>query len=368
MLKRLLLVFALTAICFSGCSEPAAEKEETVVPVKIYKVVPESIVKYLKVTGSITAEQDASVFSKVSEKLVELRVRPGTKVDAGQTLAVQYNEMLKQNVEMAEAAIRSADAQLKLTGQDYDRMKKLFDQKAVSQQQFEQIKTQKETMEIALEQAKTQLAQAKEQYDNSFIKAPFNGIVAAVYFEKDQMVPAGQPVVKIVSPNSMKGKLRVSGKDLAQIKIGQNVTINFPSLPDKNYDGTVRKIDQALDPISKTLEVEVQINDADQEIKSGMFGEFLITIQKRDNALVIPEAALMPQTEVKINKSTGIQEPVKKYFIFKTANGLAELAEVAIGISSNGRVEVVSGIKSNDSIVVVGQNVVREGQKVNVID
>ncbi len=367
MFKRILPIFA--AILFiAGCSEPAAEKEETIVPVKIYQVMPESIEKNVKVTGIVSAIKDASVFSKISEKLTALKVKPGDRVNKDQIMAIQYNLLLKQSVEMAEAALRSAQAQKSLAEQEFARMKKLYDQRAVSQQQFDQVKTQSETASIAVEQASTQLAQSREQYENSFIKSPFDGVVAAVYFEKDQMIPAGQPVIKIISPNAMKGKLRVSAKDLSLLKIGQDVKINFPAIPNQSFHGSVNRIDQAFDPVSKSLEVEVQINDADQTVKSGMFGEFLITTEIFKDAVVIPEAALMQQTEVVIDRSTGVQKPVKKYFTFKTVDGYAKLSEVKIGISSNGRIKIESGISIGDSIVVVGQNVVREGQKVKVIN
>ena len=99
-----------------------------------------------------------------------------------------------------------------------------------------------------------------------------------------------------------------------------------------------------------------------------MFGEFFIESQNHSNSLVIPEAALLPQTEVKINRETGLQNPVKKYFLFVVENGSAKLKEVKTGIFNNGQVEINKGLNAGDSIIIVGQNIVKEGQSVKVIE
>ncbi|MCF8241860.1 MAG: efflux RND transporter periplasmic adaptor subunit [Melioribacteraceae bacterium] len=367
MLKQILF-FLLLVFTFISCQQEEEKEEEKAVPVKIYKISPESISSYIKLTGSVTAENDAIIFSKISEKLVNINVKPGTRVKKDQVLAVQYNETFKQAVELSEAMVKSAQAQIDLMKQEFERMEKLYNQKAVSQQQYDQTKTQKETAEAGLEQAKSQLNQTREQFENSFIKAPFDGIVAAVFFEKDQMLPAGQPVMQIVTPGSMKAKLKIPSKDIRHIKIGQKAEISFPSLKGEVYHGRVAEINEAVDQISKLLEIEIQIEDADSKIKSGIFGEFRIETISLKDKIVIPETAVLQQTEIVVNKKTGIQQSVKKYFVFITKDGSADLIEIKTGISSNGRIEVTEGLNISDSVVVVGQNVVRKGQTVNVVE
>jgi hypothetical protein len=99
-----------------------------------------------------------------------------------------------------------------------------------------------------------------------------------------------------------------------------------------------------------------------------MFGEFLIQTQNRANSMVVPEDALLPQTEVRINKETGLQSQVKRFFIFVIDRGRAKLKEVKTGITSDGQVEINNGLNRGDSIIVVGQNIVKEGQRVNIIE
>jgi len=355
-------------LIFSGCTKKTEENVEKSVPVKIYKVKSGSISKYIRATGSVTADEDVIVYSKVAERIENIIVKPGQKVVKDQVLASQKNDIQKQSLKIADAVLSTAGAQSKLAEQDFERMSKLYSEKAISVQQFDQVRTLKETAEHTLSQAKSGYEQAKEQYENSFVKAPFDGVVAAVYVEESQMINIGQPVVQVLSSSKMKAKINLTGEDIQYAKVGQKVLIKFPSLPDDKFTGRVEKINTSIDRLSKSLEVEITFLTKDNRIKSGMFGEFLIETQNHSNSLVVPEYALLPQTEVKINRETGLQNPVKKYYLFIVENNSAKLKEVKTGILNDGQIEINYGLKNGDSVIIVGQNIVKEGQSVNIID
>jgi RND family efflux transporter MFP subunit len=368
MKKYFLWMIVFTMFLTVGCGEDEKAKAEKTVPVKIYKVKNDRIENAIKVTGSITAGEDVIVYAKVSERIERIYIKPGDRVSIGQTLAVQYNAIFRQGVEAAETAVKSAESQAKLVSQDYERMKTLFAQKAISQQQYDQIKTQNESLQLMLDQAKLQLKQAKEQYDNSFVKAPFSGVAASVFVETNQMVTAGIPIVQVINPKNMKAKIKVPSSDIKGIFKGQNVKINFPSVPDKSYFGTIAQIDQAVDQFTKNLQIEILIKSPDNMIKSGMFGEFLIETDIKENSIVIPENSVQSRTEVIIDRETGLQKSMRKHFVFVVKNGVAQLVEVKTGIVNDGRMEVISGLSSGDVVIVVGQNIVKAGEKVKIID
>ncbi len=368
-MKKLLLISSVFLIFFiTSCNNETDETNEKIVPVKVFKVKLDKIENFLKATGSIKAEEDVIVYSKVSERIVNIFVKPGNRITRGQTIAIQYNALFKQNVDAAETAVKSAQTQFNLAQQDFNRIKKLFDQKAISNQQFDQTKTQYESAELGLQAANVQLQQAKEQYENSFIKAPFTGTIASVYVEQNQMVAAGLPVAQIINSSSMKAKVKIPSTEIIGVFKGQSVNIEFPSIPNKIYEGTVTEIDHAVDPISKNLQVEVEIKKPDKLLKSGMFGEFLIETAVKDSSIIIPENSIQSRTEVKINRETGIQNSIKKYFVFTVKKRKANLVEVKPGIRSDGRIEIVSGLNVGDTIIVVGQNIVKTGDKVKIID
>jgi len=366
--KNLYLFLIIIILSFIGCSDEPEQQEEITVPVKIYNVQPESLTQYLKLTGTITAGKDQVLYSKVSERIEELYVKPGDRVNTNQLIAKQYNAMLSQGVDAAKANLANSEAQLELAQQNFSRIERLYNQRAVSTQQFEQVSTQLKAATSALDAARAQLKQTMEQLENSVIKAPFAGVVAAVYVELNQMVPAGQQIAQIIDPSTMKSKIRVASRDMNLVKRGKEVEISIPAVPEKIYNGRVTSIDQAVDPVSKTLEIEVLITDVDNRVKSGMYAEFMIPTISVKKAVVVPETALLSQTEVRINKETGVQETEKKYFLFVVNGQRAKMKEVKVGLISNSRAEITGGINFNDKVIVVGNNIVQENQKVNIID
>ena len=114
--------------------------------------------------------------------------------------------------------------------------------------------------------------------------------------------------------------------------------------------------------------MEIEIKKPDKLLKSGMFGEFLIKTEEKDSSIIIPENSIQSRTEVKIDRETGLQNSIKKYFVFTIKDSKAGLMEVKPGIKSDGRIEIVSGLNVGDTIVVVGQNIVKTGDKVKIID
>ena len=190
--KKIFFLVPLMILIFTGCSKKEDENAEKSVPVKIYTVKAESISKFIRATGAVSADNDVIVVSKVSERIVKINVKPGQHVAKDQILAVQKNDIQKHGLEMANSALKTAEAHAKLASQDFERMRKLYDEKAISVQQFDQAKTAKETSEYALNQAKSAYEQANEQYENSFAKAPFNGIAASVFVEENQMLSMGR--------------------------------------------------------------------------------------------------------------------------------------------------------------------------------
>lgn len=351
-----------------GCSQKDEESNDKSIPVKIFKVQPESISQYIRATGTVEANEDVVLYSKVADRVKSVKVNPGQSVTQNQILVEQDNAILLQGLEISNAAMKSAESQVKLATADFERMNKLFSERAISQQQFDQAKLVKETAEHAFVQAKSMYEQAKEQYENSYVKAPFDGIVAAVFVEKNQTIGIGQPVVQLVSPSKMKAKVYLTGDDIYNVQNGQRVIIKFPTIPDKEYEGRVNKINTAIDKTSKSLEVEIALLTRDKNVKSGIFGEYYIEIKHHTNSLVVPEVALLPQTEIKIDRETGLQSTLKKYFIFLIENNRAKLKEVKTGIANDGQIEIISGLNPGDSVIIVGQNIIKEGQTVNIIE
>jgi len=148
---------------------------------------------------------------------------------------------------------------------------------------------------------------------------------------------------------------------------GQRVLAKFPSLGDEEYSGKVINIDSAINPRTRALEVEVFISNKTEELRSGMFGEFHFVIEQREEVVVLSDAAVMTRTKLRIDRS-GRQIADKEYYVFVLNGEIAEMRQVETGVHSQGRLETTKGLEIGDKIIVVGQNIVKDGDMVRVLN
>lgn len=362
----LTLIVLAVSVMIIGCKKKKSEEIEKVIPVEVYIAEPDSISSYIKLTGGIEAQNDAFVYSKVSEKMTSVNVKPGDRVKAGQILAVQYNKAALQGKLVAEAGLKSAKIQLQAKQDDFNRMKNLLARNAISKQQFDMAKSQYDVAQATLDQASASMGQANVQYENTILRAPFDGRVGMVYFDVNVMVPAGQQVIKIVNANTVKAKLRVPAVDIQKLSVGQLVVASFPSLPDTQLVGTVEKIDEAVDPLTRTLEIEVRLNNQNNLLKSGLFGEFLVEISRRVGTVVVSEMTVLTHTKI-LTDQKGVQKEKPEFFIYVVNNGRAEKRDIVPGLFSGGYMELSKGTSFGDSIIVAGQNIVKNGDSLRVV-
>ncbi|MCX7726328.1 MAG: efflux RND transporter periplasmic adaptor subunit [Chitinispirillaceae bacterium] len=366
-MKKILL-FALIFFVLIGCRPQKKIQEiERVTPVKISVISPQTISKFIKLTGTIEAEEDAIVYSKVSEKLDKIMVKVGDRVSRGQILAEQYNKTLKENINQATYALKNIQTQYNLQKIEFERMERLYKNRAISQQQFDQAKARLESSESSLEQAKAALNLAELQYENSLIKAPFDGTVAVIYFYRDQMVPVGQPVVKIVNAKNVKAKLSVPEVDIAGIRQGQRVVATFAAFPDTQFEGFISSVDKAVNPTTRSLDVEIRIDNSKGVLKSGLFGIFNIETERHENVVVVPDISVLTKTEVKVEKNGEMKE-LKKYYVYLVKGNKAHISFVNTGLYSLGQIELISGVNFGDTLIVMGQNIVKDGSPIKIVE
>jgi RND family efflux transporter MFP subunit len=364
-MKKIILISVILLVLLTGCDQAKKEEVKKSIPVMIYETYPDEIASYLKLNGGLEASTDLDLYSMSSEQIKKLHVRQGDKVTAGQLLLEQESKIAQESVKLGLAGVNTARAQQTLAEKEYGRMQKLLTERAITQQQFDQVEMQKSAADAGLELAEAQLEQARQQLNYTKVFAPADGEVAMINFKVGEMVPAGVPVIKLVNNRSMVVRLQAVEVDLAKIYVGQDVVARFPALGEEEFNGKVITIDSAINPSTRTLEVEVALNNGVGQLKSGMFGEFRLITKARENVIVLSDAAIMTQTKLKIDKN-GRQITEKEYYVFMAEAGKAVMRSVKTGIHSQGRLEIVDGLEMGEKVIVVGQNIVKAGDEIRI--
>lgn len=367
MKKTLLFVLIIVAFTLVSCHKGKKESQEVVIPVKTFTIHPDTIEAYIEITGGLEAQQDAVVYSTISEELVEIRKPVGSTVRKNEIIAVQDNDLWNEMLNQAEAALASAKVRFQQIEQDYKRFERLYKEKAISQQQWDQIKANYQDAEAALRRAKAAYLQSKVQFQNTFIRAPFSGIVGSFNFDVGEMIPAGQPVARIVNNRMVKADLYIPDIFINRIHPGQTVVGEFPTYPGEKFTGAVTRIDPAIEPLSRTFRVVATFENGNQKLRPGMYGRFLIITDRHTDVLVIPDNAVLIRTVLKVNPETGQTYTIPHKFVFVVEDSTAHIRPVKTGIESRGRIEIVEGLSGGEQVIVVGQKVVKEGEKVHVV-
>jgi RND family efflux transporter MFP subunit len=331
----------------SGKQEPkeAFSKTQTV---QVVKPMFRSIVPTLKITGKAMANRKVEVYAMESGRVVKVYKDLGDKVSKGTAL------VLLENPEI-EATVAKAKAEQSRAQSKYKRLK--------SSRQNASALTPISLVEEAqakLEKASAELELIIQRKNELTIRAPFAGIVTKRMVEQGATLQnalkntSSQAIFEIQEPNPIRLTIDVPGSDLTKISKGMAVNISFSGLKESSYQAKITRMANALDPMSNTMTVEIDIANASHAIKPGMYAEVEIELEETDKVLSIQsEALLMFKKEayvLAVRKDKVLQLPLqrgaanKKYFEIKNED-----------------------ISKDDLIIVRGKNLVKNGEVVKAI-
>jgi RND family efflux transporter MFP subunit len=246
----------------------------------------------------------------------------------------------EEQIEAAEKQVKQAEEALRIA-------KANRAQKAL---RHEDIKAAK----AAVAQAEAALAFARQQVINASITTPISGTISKRMAEPGQMATPGVPLIEVVALNTVYFEAEVSEIEIAKVKVGQPVTVTVDALPGKKFHGKVFKILPTADTQSRHFAVRIAIPNSKGEIKPGMFARGSIEIARHKNTVIIPKDALIVNGEGRA--------------VYVVVNSTAKFKPITTGFESREEIEVLSGIKPNDEIVIVGQDKLSDGVKVNVVN
>lgn len=381
-------------------------KEETIIPVRTALVEKGEVNSFLKVTGVVEANETVRVTSEIMGQAKKIKVQNGEEVNKGDILIVLGDEQIKiqvaqaqatldsvqasydkikagarpQEVKQAESAVLQSKINRDSAEENYLRMKKLFSEKAISEQQYEQSKNQFEiadmqyksaqesykmviegateedikSVEAQVRQTKATLDMAKYQLKNTQITAPISGKVTSITVSSGEMIAPSMPLLSIIDTSRIFVKIGISEKDISKVKEGQKVSLEIDAFPEEKFQGEVISKGVAVDQISKTLEVKIEILQPEVDIPVGVFARGNVHVKTNQGALIIPSSALT-------RKKDGI-------YVYVIEEEIARQKEVVLGIIQDERVEILEGLSEGEEIVVLGNQELEVGVKVNVLD
>ena len=335
---------AVFSLFLSGCkaSDVAPESGQQKVSVRVSEVSGgESQDMPLRFSGIVRATQRATLTFQVSGTLKEQAVELGQKVQAGDLLARVYNPGLEPARDSARARLEELRTQYQQAQREWERSSRLHERGVVSEQTLEQLAARRDSLEASVATARASLAEATQLLEESTLRAPFSGRVEALLVERDEFVAAGQPVMRLSSPEGREVEVRVPAYLLDHVELEQ--TLPVWSVQDRSrppQSGSVVEIAQAS-AIRGELHPE-----PGQPVEVGI-------TPVRESAITVPLLSVIRNAE-------GVS-------VFRVRDNVASRVAVEVDRVVGERVVVTSGdLSPGDLVVYAGMTRLADGDAVEV--
>jgi len=349
------LITGTGAFFLSSCAK--SDGAETVKTTEVFTVKTGTVenapmTATFKATGSLEGIREANVNSETQGRILSVAVNNGSRVGQGSPLVFVDNELKEIAVKQAEAQRLTAEAALEKAKIDAKRTNDLESSGAVTKSQIELADLQVKSAEASLKAAESGESLAKRQLSDATVKSPFAGVVAMRYVNQGELLSNNMKVATVVDDSKMKLKIGISELDVPLIKLGDKVKVTVDAITGKEYEGTISTISSKAD-MARSYTVEVEIPNADKELKSGMFARAEIDREAARTVPTVPTAAI-------INNGT------RQQVFTVDEKGIAHLKGVKLGTTTPERAEIVEGLNNGDIVVTFGQAQLKDGAHVKV--
>jgi membrane fusion protein, multidrug efflux system len=362
-----------------GCGGPApAQTTEKAAPagpatVEVVKVVEQPLNVTLSLPGELTPYETVALYSRVTGFVKTIAVDRGSRVRAGQQLAVlEAPELVAQKAE-AQSKVQGAEAQLAAirskadaTASTYEKLKAasatpgvvagndvILAQKAVEADQGQIAAAQQN-----VEAARQALHSVSDMEGYLRITAPFSGIVTERHVHPGALVgPSGgpgtaTPIVRIVESNRLRLVIPVPEAYTAGITNGTSLMFSVAAYPGQTFTGIVSRISQSVDVATRTMAVELDVNNADGRLAPGTFCQVKWPVHRTAPSLLVPNGS--------VASTTG------RTFVIRVRGGRTEWVDVKTGLASGPLVEVFGDLKPGDEIATRGTDELKAGASVQI--
>jgi membrane fusion protein (multidrug efflux system) len=361
-----------------GCSTQAEDKKQAAkaaerppVAVEVTMVRASEVTGAIEVTGSLSYKFGAELKSEYTGIVTDVYVNEWVRVKKGDPLAkldTREAEVVLQKakaaVEVARANILQAEVSQNRANREFERAQKLKETGLITQQNFDDARTETEAAKARIEAAKAQLKVGEEdvlyaqtRLSKSIIRSPLDGMVSFRNVNVGDFVGemGAKPMFRIVNTQILELTVTAPSSEMGAIRIGQPLHFSTDAFPGKNFVGKVMFINPVVNEADRSIKVVAEVENWQDQLKGGLFVQGRILTGNRTGVLKIPRAALLSWDVAG-----------KKAEVFAVEQNVAQRREVRTGGTFGDQVEVTSGLAAGDRVISRGGFNVKDGDKVNV--
>ncbi len=324
----------------------------------------------LTASGYVVARRKAVVSAKIQGRLSDLRVEEGSVVREGQVIARLESTDYEAQVQRARAAVQRAEADLAENQRQLLLAEKLTKDNVVSVDQRDAAASRVRIAEAALEQARADAAFAEAQLQNTFIRAPFSGVVVKKMAEVGESVAPIPPGVNISTSSgaivaladlaTLEVEADVAESNVAKVQNGQPAEVTVEAIPDRRYKAVLRQVIPTADRTKATVQVKVTILDKDKDLKPEMSAKVTFLEPEKKSEARAPGTPVITVPKAAIATRDG------KSVVFQVREGKVRARPVATGAERQDQVVIREGLAGGETIVARPPETLKDGDGVRV--
>lgn len=336
--------------------------------VQVIRVKPEPIRETIRLMGNIEAEEEVAIQPRISGRLNSLLVEEGQAVRKGELIGEMDDESIRLQLQQSEAnianmkaAVKQAELNLKKQQTEKERYQELLKHRYISQREYENVENSFLTAQAAWEGLNAQLLSQEKNYEllklqlsQTKLYSPIHGYILRKLAAPGTNLTTGTTVVIMADLDPVKLVFNIDQKEAAKIGKGNEVNFITDAIPGRIFQGKIKQLAPVYDTQTRTLNLAASISNSNRILVPGMFGTAEIIMGSKSQALVVPQDAV-----VRFQDRAGVfRVDLQK---------IAHFQPVETGLITEGKVEIRSGIREGDLVVVVGQNRLRDQQPVQIL-
>jgi RND family efflux transporter MFP subunit len=301
---------------------------------------------------------DTPIYARTNGYLRHWYADIGAHVHQGQVLAEIQTPELDQQVQQAQSDLLTAEANQNIAQITEDRWKKLLAKNAVSKQEADQALSDLSAKTSALASAQANVRRLQQMQDFEKVYAPFDGVITARNIDVGSLIQAGDSgslkaeLFHMAATDKLRLFVPVPEVYAGSVRDGERVAVTSDATPNEKFYGTIVRNSDAIDISSRTLNVEVDVNNADHTLRPGQYAFVHLPLPPSDASMTLPSNVLLFRSE-------GLRVGVVR-------NNQVQLAPVKIGHDYGAKVEITSGLTPQDQVILNPSDSLAQGQRVRI--
>lgn len=353
----ILLVAAAAFFYFSS-----ADEEETHEPmqrppaaVEVAPVAGITLADTIRAVGTLRPVKQVEIKPEAEGRIKAIHFQEGGFVSRNKLLFEIEEQKHLHRMTASDAALEQARTSLENIRRNYERSKNLYQQNLISEDDFDRIKTEMASASSEVRRLTAQLQLAREDLDDTLIRAPFSGFISRRLVDQGAYVSVGQLLATMQQTDPLEISFKVPERHAAVVSLGQKVIVNVAAHPDEKFTGAVSFVSPSIEESTRSFEVKASIDNPANKLKPGSFAGVMLILGYRDDTMVIPERSLVSTRDGYL------------VFILDGERQKAQSRPVKTGSRRPGIVEVLDGLSPDDIVVVSGHMNLNDGMAVRIV-